>query len=163
MAAPVDALDPVALERLAADARETERRKAADARAKSKADALAAAAVKAKADAAAATKAKADAAAAAEAEAKKAQPARTWVQVATGANAAALASDYRRMARANAEVFKGRSGHTAEWGRTRRLLVGPFDTMRAAQGWLASHKKAGGDGFVWSSAAGEEVTPVVGR
>lgn len=109
---------------------------------------------------AAKAKAEADAKAKAEAAQKKAHPARIWVQVATGANVRALALDYAKFAKKSPELFKGQSGATAEWGRTRRLLVGPFKDRKAAQDWLGDYKKAGGDGFLFNSEAGETVDPV---
>ena len=99
----------------------------------------------------------------AEQEERNRNPARTWVQVATGADAGALASDFRRFARADPAVFEGQSGGTAVWNRSRRLVVGPFRTPAAARAWLARFVAAGGDGFVWSSDAGEEVTPLTRR
>ncbi|MGB7410739.1 SPOR domain-containing protein [Sphingopyxis granuli] len=113
-----------------------------------------------KEEAAAKAKAEADAKAKEEAAKKKANPARLWVQIATGANEKALAFDYNRFAKKNADLFKGKAGATAEWGRTRRLLVGPFASKKAAQDWLADYKKAGGDGFLFNSEAGETVDPV---
>lgn len=139
------ALDLAALEALKAD-----QRRAAAAEAETRKRDVAAARVKAEADA----KAKA------EADKKKAQPARVWVQVATGANPSALGSDFGRLAKKYPAEFKGQKGATAEWGRTRRLVVGPFASSKAAATWLAAYKKAGGDAFQWSSEAGEEVTPV---
>ncbi|WP_245798669.1 tetratricopeptide repeat protein [Sphingopyxis flava] len=115
---------------------------------------------RAKEAAAAKAKAEADAKAKAEAEKKKANPARIWVQIATGANLKALAFDYNRFAKRNAALFQGKSGSTAEWGQTRRLLVGPFKDRKAAQDWLADYKKAGGDGFLFASEAGEAVEPI---
>ena len=109
---------------------------------------------------AAKAKAEADAKAKAEAAEKKANPARVWVQVATGANARALALDYGKFAKKSAELFKGKSGATAEWGKTRRLLVGPFKDRKAAQDWLTGYKKAGGDGFLFNSEAGQTVDPI---
>jgi Flp pilus assembly protein TadD len=111
---------------------------------------------------AAAAKAKADADAKAKAEAaeKKANPARIWVQIATGANAKALATDFGKFAKKSPAVFKGKSGGTTEWGKTRRLLVGPFKDRKAAQDWLADYKKAGGDGFLFNSEAGQDVDPL---
>jgi Flp pilus assembly protein TadD len=118
-----------------------------------------AAAAKAKAEAD--TKAKAEAAKAkAEAAEKKANPARLWVQVATGANAKALATDFGKFAKKSPAVFKGKAGATTEWGKTRRLLVGPFKDRKAAQDWLGDYKKAGGDGFLFNSEAGQTVDPV---
>jgi Flp pilus assembly protein TadD len=109
-----------------------------------------------------AAKAKADADAKAKEEAaeKKASPARVWVQVATGANAKALAADFGKFAKKSPAVFKGKTGATTEWGKTRRLLVGPFKDRKAAQDWLADYKKAGGDGFLFNSEAGQSVDPV---
>ncbi|WP_327196952.1 SPOR domain-containing protein [Sphingopyxis sp. Root214] len=110
--------------------------------------------------AAAKLKAEVDAKAKEEAAEKKANPARIWVQVATGANAKALATDFGKFAKKSPAVFKGKSGATTEWGKTRRLLVGPFKDRKAAQDWLADHKKAGGDGFLFNSEAGQSVDPV---
>lgn len=126
---------------------------------------------KRKAEAAEAAKREKDAAAAkakAEAEVKareaaaklKAHPARIWVQIATGANPKALAFDYNRFAKRNAALFKGKAGATADWGQTRRLLVGPFAGRKAAQDWLGDYKKAEGDGFLFNSEAGEAVDPI---
>lgn len=121
----------------------------------------AAEAAKREKDAAAAkAKAEADAKAKEEAAKKKANPARSWVQIATGANLKALAFDYNRFAKRNAVLFKGKSGATAEWGQTRRLLVGPFPNRKAAQDWLGDYKKAEGDGFLFDSEVGEIVEPL---
>jgi tetratricopeptide (TPR) repeat protein len=121
----------------------------------------AAEAAKREKDAAAAkVKAEADAKAKEEAAKKKANPARLWVQIATGANPKALAFDYNRFAKKSPDLFKGKAVATAEWGRTRRLLVGPFKDNKTAQDWLGSYKKGGGDGFLFNSEAGESVDPV---
>ena len=109
---------------------------------------------------AAKAKAETEAKAKAEAAEKKASPARIWVQVATGANARALAADYGKFAKKSPELFKGKAGATAEWGKTRRLLVGPFKDRKAAQDWLTGYKKTGGDGFLFNSEAGEAVDPI---
>jgi len=113
-----------------------------------------------KEEAAAKAKAEADAKAKEEAARKKAHPARIWVQIATGANLRALAFDYNRFEKRNAALFKGKAGATAEWGQTRRLLVGPFANRKAAQDWLAEYKKAEGDGFLFNSEVGEPVDPL---
>jgi Flp pilus assembly protein TadD len=126
---------------------------------KRKADA-AEAAKREKDSVAAKAKAEADAKAKEEAAEKKASPARLWVQVATGANAKALATDFGKFAKKSPAVFKGKSGGTTEWGKTRRLLVGPFKDRKAAQDWLGDYKQAGGDGFLFNSEAGQAVDPV---
>ncbi|WP_033073725.1 tetratricopeptide repeat protein [Sphingopyxis sp. MWB1] len=153
MQRPEEALSADVLARLQAEKRRAE---AAEAARREKE----AAAAKAKAEAEARAKAEAEAKEKAEAERKKDHPARQWVQIATGANLKALAFDYNRFAKRNAALFKGHSGATAEWGRTRRLLVGPFKDRKSAQDWLDDYKKAEGDGFLFNSDAGEVVEPI---
>lgn len=145
MAPASEAVDAATLARLRADKRKAE---------------LAAEAKREKDEAAAKAKAEAEAKAKAEAAEKKANPARIWVQVATGANARALATDFGKFAKKSPALFKGKAGATTEWGRTRRLLVGPFKDRKAAQDWLGDYKKAGGDGFLFNSEAGQTVDPV---
>ncbi len=85
---------------------------------------------------------------------------RYWVQIATGGDLSGLYYDYRRMAKKYPDVFKGKSGFTAAWGRTNRLVVGPFVDQKSAKKFESDLRKAGGDGFVWQSEKGSEVNPV---
>jgi Flp pilus assembly protein TadD len=96
---------------------------------------------------------------AAKAKAEKDHPARFWVQIATG-NANALGFDYRKLSKTYAGILKSRNAFTAEWGRTDRLLVGPFADQKAAKKWEGEYKKAGGDAFMWKSEIGEVVNPL---
>jgi Flp pilus assembly protein TadD len=100
---------------------------------------------------------KLDPKAAAKAKAEPANPARFWVQIATG-EANALGFDYRKWSKKSADLFKGQSGWTSAWGKTSRLLVGPFADQKAAKKWEGDFKKAGGDGFMWKSENGVVVT-----
>ena len=90
-------------------------------------------------------------------KAEAASPARFWVQIATG-EASALTYDYRKWSKKSAELFKGQSGWTSAWGKTSRLLVGPFADLKAAKKWESDFKKAGGNGFMWKSENGVAVT-----
>jgi hypothetical protein len=114
-----------------------------------------------KAEAAAAAKSAADKAkkeAAAEEKARlKANPQRYWVQVATGRDPAALAFDLRRLRKTYA-ALADLEGWSAQWGVTRRLLVGPFAKPGKAKAVETELRKAGTDSFVWQSDAGEVVT-----
>lgn len=103
--------------------------------------------------------AKVDPKIAAKAKAERDHPARYWVQIATG-NANALGFDYRKLIKTYAALLKGRSPYTSEWGRTDRLLVGPFPDLKAAKKWEGDYKKAGGDAFMWKSQVGEVVNPL---
>ena len=89
-------------------------------------------------------------------------PPRFWVQIATG-EASGLAFDYRRSAKKYPTVFKGQSGWTSAWGKTDRLLIGPFADLKASKKWEAEYKKAGGEGFAWKSENGIVVTALKGK
>jgi Flp pilus assembly protein TadD len=95
----------------------------------------------------------------AKAKAQKDHPARYWVQIAAG-NANALGFDYRKLNKTYTALLKSRSPYTSEWGRTDRLLVGPFPDLKAAKKWEGDYKKAGGDAFMWKSEIGEVVNPL---
>ena len=96
------------------------------------------------------------------AKAAPTNPARFWVQIATG-EASGLAFDYRRSAKKYPAVFKGQSGWTSAWGKTDRLLIGPFADLKASKKWEAEYKKAGGEGFAWKSESGIVVTAIKGK
>ncbi len=88
---------------------------------------------------------------------KPKHPKRYWVQIATGSKLSALKYDFRRMAKKHGGIFKGKSAWTSPWGRTRRLVVGSFDSLSAAKKFEKAFRKGGGDGFAWVSAQGTEV------
>lgn len=125
---------------------------------------LRAEAEKAKAEKARAEQAKADKLKAEKAKAEKAKPShpsRIWVQIGVGRDKNALAYDWRKYQRTAAEVMKGRKAWTSDMGATNRMLIGPFDSARAANAYLADVRKADFDGaFVWTSPAGQVVDPL---
>ncbi|MDF0544500.1 tetratricopeptide repeat protein [Sphingobium sp. H39-3-25] len=124
-----------------------------------------AAAEKAKKDAAAKAKAEAAAKAKAEAEEKARlarSPARSWVQIGTGRDISALAFTLRGLRKDYAAIAK-QDAYTAPWGRTNRLVIGPFASFTRARAVEAELKKAGTDAFAWQSEAGEEVKPIGGK
>jgi hypothetical protein len=85
------------------------------------------------------------------------EPARHWVQVATGKDRARLAFDWRRISGGSKGLLKDSKGYVAHWGETNRLLTGPFKSDAAAQAFVTKLKDAGVDAFSFSSAEGEEV------
>jgi len=85
-------------------------------------------------------------------------PSRFWVQVGVGRNADRLEFDWRRLQKDDPELFRGRKAWVSDWGRTNRLLVGPFETEKAAGSFNEKLHKADHDGtFVWTSPAGQVV------
>lgn len=102
----------------------------------------------------------------ARAEPKKAEPpkpvnpSRIWVQVATGRDRSALRFDWRRLTRKAPGLLSGRDGFIVDWGRTNRLVTGPFPNKNAAQDFVTELKRAGIDSFQYTSKSGEAVNPI---
>jgi Flp pilus assembly protein TadD len=131
----------------------------AERQAEAKVAAAKAAADKAKRDAAAKAKAEADAKAKKEAEEKKrlaANPSRNWLQVGVGQSKSALGFTMKGLRRKYATLAP-QDAWSAGWGRTNRLLVGPFASFTRAKELEARLKADGADVFAWKSDAGEVV------
>jgi Flp pilus assembly protein TadD len=118
----------------------------------------------------AAAEAKADAEAKAAKEAKEAErlaaaknPARIWVQIATGANDAGLPGTWKKMKEKSPAVFKGQSASSVPFKATNRLLVGPFKSQAEARAMVNAMNKAGLQGSTFSSDPGQVVTKVSGK
>lgn len=127
--------------------------------------AAAIAAEKAKKAAAAKAKVEADAKAKKEAEEKKklaANPSRNWLQVGIGASKSGLSFTMKAL-RKQYDSLSAQDGWSASWGRTNRLLVGPFPSFARAKALEDKIKAAGGDAFAWKSDAGEVVEPLGGQ
>src|SRR3546814_17726608 len=86
----------------------------------------------------------------AEAEEKAKNPARVWVQIATGQDLKALAFDMGKLRKKYPDLLKGKDAWTSDWGSTRRMVIGPFASESAAKSFYGDWKKAGGDGYVRS-------------
>lgn len=118
----------------------------------------------------AAAEAKADAEAKAAKEAKEAErlaaaknPARIWVQIATGANDAGLPGTWKKMKESSPSVFKGQNASSVPFKATNRLLIGPFKSQAEARAMVNAMSKAGLPGSTFSSDPGQVVTKVSGK
>jgi len=79
------------------------------------------------------------------------------VQIAGGANRAALPREFARLRTLAPQQLGRRDAYTAAARATNRLLVGPFASDRAAQEFvnqLAGHNVSA---FAWTSDAGQEI------
>lgn len=115
----------------------------------------------------AAADAKAEAAAKAEKAAKDAErqaaarnPARIWVQVATGSNEAGLPSTWKKLKDKSPTTFKGLNASSVPFKATNRLLVGPFKNQAEARALVNAMNKAGMSGSTFTSEAGQEIAKV---
>jgi hypothetical protein len=85
------------------------------------------------------------------------------VQIAGGANRAALPREFARLREQAPAQLGRRAAYTAALRATNRLLVGPFGSAREAQAFvnqLAQHNVAA---FAWTSEAGEEIVRLQAR
>ena len=91
------------------------------------------------------------------AAAAKANPARTWVQVATGGNVRGLALTWRKIREANEKLLKPYSGFSMPYRATNRILAGPLRSAAEARTLVTALGKAGVAASSFTSEAGQEV------
>jgi tetratricopeptide (TPR) repeat protein len=90
----------------------------------------------------------------------KANPARLWVQVATGANTRGLSGTWARIRDGNATALKGKSAYSVPFKATNRLIVGPVKSTAEARALVNALAKGGVAATTYSSDAGQEVARV---
>ncbi|MEA3032353.1 MAG: hypothetical protein QOH86_369 [Sphingomonadales bacterium] len=91
------------------------------------------------------------------------QPSRSWVQIAVAPERSALPREYSRLKGKAPKLFAEHSAWTAPMGNTNRLLVGPFDTPKAAQAFVKALAKEDLGAFAWTSDEGEKVQKLAGK
>ncbi|MEJ6009517.1 tetratricopeptide repeat protein [Novosphingobium aquae] len=91
---------------------------------------------------------------------KPSHPSRIWIQVGVGRGKGPMQSDWKSLVKDVPELLRGKSASITDWGKTNRLLTGPFETESAAKALLAKLKKQKIDAFVWTSPAGQVVDPL---
>ena len=91
---------------------------------------------------------------------KPVHPSRVWVQVATGKKIDALAFDWKRISKEGGKAMAPYKPHTARWGATNRLVIGPVANRDKAEALVRELKKKGLDVFLWLSDEGEAVQPL---
>jgi Flp pilus assembly protein TadD len=123
------------------------------------------AAAKKAADAAAAAAADKEAkdAKAKQAALAKANPARLWVQVATGANERSLAATWKKIRDANDKALKGLGGYSVSFRATNRVLAGPVKSQAEVRALINALAKNGVTATSYGSEAGQEVVKLAGK
>jgi cell division septation protein DedD len=87
---------------------------------------------------------------------RPANPSRHWVQIAGGANAAALPRELARL-RGQAPELANRNAWVTPANATNRLLVGPFASLGEAQAFVNLLAARNVSAFAWTSTAGQEI------
>lgn len=95
--------------------------------------------------------------------ATKGDPARIWVQVAGGANQAALEKAWNALKAKAPDLFRNRQGWSTPLRATNRVLTGPFKSEDEAQAFVNQLAKAGLSGFVFTSTKGQKVDRLGGK
>ncbi|MGA1798781.1 SPOR domain-containing protein [Sphingomonas sp. 4RDLI-65] len=151
------ATEKLAADKLAADKLVADKKAAVDKKAAAR-KAIADKKALAEKKAAAAEKLAADKAAAEEKRIARANPARTWVQVSTGATEGDLPKAWKKAKAKAPTVFGTRAGWTAPWKATNRVLAGPFKTDAEARSFVNQLAKEGVSTFTFTSDPGEIIT-----
>jgi hypothetical protein len=103
------------------------------------------------------------------AEPKKAEPAavkeqsRHWVQIAGGADEAAMNREFVRLKAKAPKLLSARTAWTTPLRATNRLLVGPFKSNAEAQDFVNELAKLDLPAFSWTSPAGQEIVKLAGK
>jgi hypothetical protein len=95
--------------------------------------------------------------------AAKANPARLWVQVATGSNARGLGVTWRKIRDANEKLLKPYGGFSVAFKSTNRVLAGPVRSSSDARALVNALGKAGVSATTYNSEAGQEVVKLAGK
>ena len=100
----------------------------------------------------------------AEEEAKaRRNPARVWVQIATGNNEAGLPGTWRRLKTQASKSLSKQNAWTVPFRQTNRLLVGPLKSVGDARDLVSSLAKEGVQATTFSSGAGQEIFRIGGK
>lgn len=94
---------------------------------------------------------------------EKANPARLWVQVATGANERSLGATWKKIRDANEKALKGLGGYSVPFRATNRVLAGPVKSQAEARALINALAKNGVNATSYSSEAGQEVLKLATR
>lgn len=96
-------------------------------------------------------------------EPKAKEPSRHWVQIAGGANEAAMEREFLRLKTKAPKLLSARTPWTTPLKATNRLLVGPFKSADDAQDFVNELSKQGVPAFSWTSPAGQEIVKLASK
>ncbi|HZF44139.1 MAG TPA: SPOR domain-containing protein [Sphingomonadaceae bacterium] len=97
------------------------------------------------------------------ADAKSDESARIWVQIAGGADEKAFPAEFRRLKAKAPELLTAQAAWSTPLKATNRLLVGPFESQRAAQDFVNKLAPKGITAFAWTSADGQAIAKVAAK
>jgi len=86
-----------------------------------------------------------------------ANPERHWVQLAHAGAQSVLPREFSAARDEAPALLGGRAAYVALTNRVNRLLVGPFDSERAARAFVAQLERRHVEAIAWTSPAGQEI------
>ena len=85
---------------------------------------------------------------------------KVWLQLASGANKAALGTQFASMKSKHGELFDGIHGYVAQAGSSAKLVIGPFRTASDADTFAADLELVDVNAFRWSSSDSDLIVPL---
>lgn len=87
-------------------------------------------------------------------------PHKIWLQLASGSNAEALPSQFRRIKSRNRDLFDGITGFVAQSADRARLVIGPFRGASDAETFAEDLQTIGVDAFKWTNSDSDRIVPL---
>lgn len=87
-------------------------------------------------------------------------PRKIWLQLASGANAAALSGQFERIRSKDRELFDGITGYVAKGPDRARLVIGPFHSASDAETFAADLETMKVNAFKWSNSPADQIVPL---
>lgn len=87
-------------------------------------------------------------------------PHKIWLQLASGANAAALPGQFERIKSQDKELFEGIPGYVAKSADRARLVIGPFRSADDADTLAADLDTVHVNAFKWSNSESDQIVPL---
>jgi hypothetical protein len=88
------------------------------------------------------------------------KPGKLWLQLASGPNAEALPSQFKRIKSRNRDLFDGISGYVARSPGRARLVIGPFRGRSDAETFAEDLQTVGVDAFSWTNSESDTIVPL---
>jgi tetratricopeptide (TPR) repeat protein len=89
-----------------------------------------------------------------------AQRSKIWLQLASGSNAEALPTQFRRIKSRGGDLFDGIKGYVARGPGKSRLVIGPFRGTSDAQIFAEDLESVGVSSFRWTNSESDQIVPL---
>jgi len=88
------------------------------------------------------------------------RPSKVWLQLASGPNAEALPTQFKRMKSRNSDLFDGIKGYVARSPDRARLVIGPFRSAADAEIFAEDLGSVNVNAFKWTNTAADTIVPL---